>query len=830
MKLTIYTLLFLIISWATPSFAQDKTAKVSGKVIDENRQSIPLVNISIEGKPGGTSTDDHGNYAISLPSDTDITLIFSFIGYKTETVEVFMKPYQEKVINTTLYLSAKQLSDVIVEDKEVRKSTLTRIDPQSALVIPTVSGGIEALIKTMPGVSSNNELSSQYSVRGGNFDENLVYINGIEVYRPILTRSGQQEGLSIINSNLVSSILFSAGGFDAKYGDKMSSVLDIKYRKPTKFAGSADINLLGGSVHFEGVTAKEKMTYLVGFRQKSNQYLLNSLDTKGEYKPSFTDIQALLTYKINKKWNVEVLGNYARNSYKLVPENRETAFGHIKEAYQLKIYFDGQEIDRFDTWFGAVTTTFTPNDKTNLKLIGSSYQTFERENYDIQGQYWIGRLETNLGEDDFGEVVESKGVGTYLNHARNKLNATVYSLEHQGMHEKEFSIMQWGIKFQHESFEDRMREWEMIDSAGYTSPNPGDSLGYVDPGAQLYNPFILSDTIISDNVMVSNKITGYLQNNWDFYHPKNRMSLTVGARVSYWTYNQEFLVSPRAAFSYKPEWEKDILFRFATGLYYQPPFYKELRRPDGSLNPNIKAQSSIHFVLGSDYNFIAWNRTFKLTNEIYYKQMDNLIPFLVENVRIIYSGENSSRGYAMGIDTKIHGEFVPGVESWMSISVMQTNETLRDSYYNDLVTLNPETAENVWIPRPTDQRVTVNIFFQDYLPMLPNFKMNMNLGFGTGLPVYYPDSDYKTVITRTPPYRRVDIGFAYEILGPSSKKAPKGMFKHFTNIDVTFEVLNLLDIKNVVSYLWVKDNQNYIYLVPNYLTPRQLNLKLAVRF
>ena len=830
MKFSIYTLFIILTLWTIPSFAQDKTAKISGKVIDENREPIDLVNISIEGLPGGTSTDSHGNYSISLPTNTNITLLYTFIGYKTEKKTVFMKPSQKQVVNITLYHSAKQLSDVIVEDKEVRKSTLTRIDPQSALVIPTAAGGIEALVKTMPGVSSNNELSSQYSVRGGNFDENLVYINGIEVYRPILTRSGQQEGLSIINSDLVSSILFSAGGFDAKYGDKMSSVLDIKYRKPTKFAGSAHISLLGGGFHFEGVAAKKKMTYLFGFRQKSNQYLLSSLDTKGEYQPSFTDVQALLSYQINDKWKIEALGNYARNSYKLVPENRETAFGHIKEAYKLKIYFDGQEIDRFDTWFGAVTTTYTPNEKTNLKLIGSAYQSFERENYDIQGQYWIGLLETNLGEENFGEVIENKGVGTYLNHARNRLNATVYSIEHQGIHERDFSLLQWGVKLQHEDFVDRMREWEMIDSAGYSTPNPGDSLGYTDPNAQNQYPFILFDTVISNNHLSSNRLTGYVQNNWDFYHLKNKMSFTVGARFNYWSYNNQFLVSPRAAFSFKPEWKKDILFRFATGLYYQPPFYKEIRRPDGSLNPNIKAQQSIHFVAGADYNFIAWERPFKLTTELYYKHMDNLIPFIVENVRIIYSGENSSRGYAAGIDMKINGEFVPGVESWMSLSVMQTNEILRDNFYNDYFASNPDATENVWIPRPTDQRVTFNIFFQDYLPMLPSFKMNMNLGFGTGLPVYYPNTDYNTVITRTPPYKRVDIGFAYEIIGPKSKKPPKGMFKHFTRMDLTFEILNILDIKNVVSYLWVKDNQNYIYLVPNYLTPRQLNLKLAVRF
>jgi hypothetical protein len=820
-----FTFIGLFISLTT---AQN-SAKVTGKVIDENRQVLPLVNVSIAGQSGGTSTDDYGNYSINLPVNEKLMLIFSFIGFKTDSVEVLLKENQDRVINVTLFSKAKELSDVIIEDKEVRKSTLTRIDPQSALKIPTVTGGIEALVKTMPGVSSNNELSSQYSVRGGSFDENLVYLNGIEVFRPILTRSGQQEGLSVINSNLVSSILFSAGGFDAKYGDKMSSVLDIQYRKPNKFAGSAEASLLGGAFHFEGVALKKKMSYLFGFRQKSNQYLLKSLETQGEYLPSFTDIQALLSFQINKKWKIEALGNYARNSYQLIPEIRETSFGHIQEAYLLRVFFDGKEVDRFDTWFGAATATYSPNDNTQLKLIGSVYQSFERENYDIVGQYLIGRLETTLGEEDFGDVVETKGVGTYINHARNRLNANVYSIEHQGITEKERAIIQWGLKFQHEAFDDRMREWELIDSAGYSTPNPPDSLGYTDPGAQPYYLFLLNDTVFAKNSIASNRISGYLQSSWDFFHLNNTMSLTAGVRFNYWDYNNQFLISPRAAYSYKPDWEKDFLFRFAAGVYYQPPFYREIRRPTGSLNPQIKAQESYHFVLGSDYNFILWNRPFKFTTEAYYKHMNNLIPFIVENVRIIYSGENSSRGYATGIDFKINGEFVEGVESWMSLSIMQTNEILQNNFYNNYFASNPGAVDNVWIPRPTDQRVTVNIFFQDYLPMLPNFKMNMNLGFGSGLPVYYPNTDFNTVITRTPPYRRVDIGFAYEIIGPKTRD-PRGIWRHFTNMDLTFEVLNLLDIKNVVSYLWVKDNQNYIYLVPNYLTPRQLNLKLSVKF
>ncbi len=829
MKRTLYTLIAIFAMLSLNASGQDK-ARVSGKVIDENRTPLPLVNIAVDGQSGGTSTDDYGNYIIEIPANKPVKLLFSFVGYKTESMELILKPKQDQALNIMLYATAKQLSDVIVQDKEVRKTNLNRINPQTALVIPTISGGVEALVKTMPGVSSNNELSSQYSVRGGNFDENLVYINGIEVYRPILTRSGQQEGLSIINSNLVSSILFSAGGFDAKYGDKMSSVLDIKYRKPTRFGGSADISLLGGSLHLEGVAAKNKLTWLFGFRQKSNQYLLNSLDTKGEYKPSFTDLQGLVSYQLNSKWKIEVLGNYARNSYKLIPETRETVFGHVKEAYQLKIYFDGQELDRFDTWFGAVTTTYNPKDELQLKLIGSAYQSFERENFDIQGQYWLGRLETDLGNEDFGEVVESKGVGTYLNHARNRLNATVYSIEHQGILEQDFSFIQWGLKFQHEMFSDKMREWEMIDSAGYSTPVTPDSLGYIDPNAQNNLPFILFDTLFTNNKIASNRISGYVQNSWDFYHPKNKMSLTAGIRVNYWDYNQHLLWSPRVAFSYEPEWEKDILFRFATGIYYQPPFYKELRRPNGQLNPDIKAQASYHFVAGSDYNFLLWNRPFKFTSELYYKYMDHLIPFIVENVRIVYAGENSGRGYAAGLDMKINGEFVQGVESWLSVSVMQTNEILQNNFYNEYFAANPHALENVWIPRPTDQRVTVNLFFQDYLPMLPNFKMNMNLGFGSGLPVFYTNSNNETTYTRTPPYRRVDIGFAYEIVGINTKKHEKGVLRHFTGLDLSFEVLNLLDINNVVSYMWVKDMQNYVYLVPNYLTPRQFNLKLALKF
>jgi len=809
---------------------ESKTALVYGKITDENNFPVPLTNILILNNQTGVVSDENGNYQLQIPVDKLLTLQFSFIGFQTEEVKIQLKTGQQRNLNITLFQTSKQLADVVVEDKEIRKTTLTRIDPQSAQIIPGVSSGIESLIKTLPGVSSNNELSSQYSVRGGSFDENLIYVNGIEVYRPLLTRSGEQEGLSFINSDLVSSILFSAGGFEAKYGDKMASVLDIKYRRPTEFKGSVKLSLLEASFHFEDALLKNKLTYLIGFRQKTNSYLLSSLDTKGEYQPSFSDIQTLISFQPNKKWNFSFLGNYSRNNYKLIPQNRETAFGHVKEAYQLKIYFDGQEVDRFNTYFGAFTSTYNPNKNLSLKLIASAFQSLEEENYDIQGQYWIGQLETNLGEEEFGEVIETQGVGTYLNHARNKLNAKVWNLEHQGIFEHPSGLMQWGIKLQHEIIEDQLNQWIMIDSAGFSKPYPRDSLGFIDPLAQTFFPFVLNDTLFAKNNLNSNRLSAFAQNSWKFKSGENQFFLTVGGRLNYWNYNKQLLFSPRAAIAFKPDWEKDILLRFSSGFYFQSPFYKELRKPDGSLNPDIQAQSSLHFVFGSDYNFNAWGRPFKMVTELYYKHFDHLIPFIVDNVRLIYSGENSSKGYATGIDLKINGEFVEGLESWLSVSVMQTNEILRDNFYSSYFNQTETPAENIWIPRPTDQRVAVSLFFQDYMPMLPTFKLNMNLSFGTGLPVYYPDRNFQTVITRTPAYRRVDMGFAYELIGPNSKHYNNKLAKKFTNVDITLEVLNLLDIKNVVSYLWVKDNSNYVYLVPNYLTPRRINLKLAMKF
>ncbi len=817
---TIFSTLFWLIVFSAQ--AQEGSYLVSGKITDSNGEPIPLARIHCTTNDKQSVSDNFGNYTIQLPVKTKVDLVFSCVGFKDTQKRLQTKGKGSKqVLNIVLYWDKQTLGTVVVEDQEVRKTTLTRIDPHTVRSIPTVSGGIESLIKTMPGVASNNELSSQYSVRGGSFDENLVYINGIEVYRPVLMRSAQQEGLSIVNPQLVSSILFSSGGFESKYGDKMSSVLDIRYRQPTKFAGSAELSMLGGAFHLEDISRNKKWSYLLGVRHKNTQYLLNSLETKGEYKPSFTDIQALLNYKTNDKLSFSFLGNIARNVYNFTPKDRETSFGHVKEAYRFKVYFDGQEQDRFDTWFGAVSSTYKPQKNATLKLIASAFNSKERENYDIQGQYWLGKVNTSLGSENFGEITEAKGIGSYLNHARNRLDAKVYSIEHQGSIEKDFTQHDWGLRLQYQSFTDRLREWRMLDSADYILPGNNDM-----PGLNI-TPLILKDTVFANHQLHSYRTEAYWQSSREFYHPTNKMSVTLGGRLNYWDYNKQFLFSPRASFSIKPEWQSDILFRIATGLYMQPPFYKEMRRPNGSLNPNIKAQSSLHIVAGSDYNLVIWSRPFKFTTEVYYKHMQNLIPFMVENVKVVYQGENQSNGYAAGADFKINGEFVEGVESWLSVSIMQTNEILRDYFLSQQT----GTAEKeVSVPRPTDQRVRVNLFFQDYLPMLPSFKMNMNLAFGTGIPVFFPNANHHTVVKRTPPFRRVDIGFAYEVIGPRQQKLKKGILKHFTQMDVYFEVLNLLDISNVISYLWVKDNQNMVYLIPNTLTPRQFNVKVAVKF
>jgi hypothetical protein len=673
-----------------------------------------------------------------------------------------------------------------------------------------------------------------------------VYVNDVEIYRPFLTRSGQQEGLSFVNSDLAENVLFSSGGFDAKYGDKMSSVLDITYRKPQKFGGSLNLSLLGISGHLEGSAAKGRFTYLVGARQKSNQYFLNQLETQGQYKPSFTDVQACLTYMISEKVEVSFLGNYARNKYQVIPESRETEFGTIQESYRLKIYFEGQELDRISTYFGALTTTWSPTDHLKLKFITSAFRTSESEAFDINGQYWIGKLENDYGKDNFGEITEVLGVGTHFSHARNELDATVYTLEHKGAYSRKKNFWQWGVKYQGEMIYDRLKEWTMIDSSGYTLVRPADSVGYTHPGVQPWNPLELQDVVRTDIDLFTHRFSGFLQDTWTWYVDSARLTFSAGVRGSWWTYNKQLVISPRVTATYKPHWKQDIVFRLSAGVYNQPPFYKELRGFDGVLNPELRAQQSYHFVFGTDWNFMAWNRPFKFMSEVYYKYLDDLIPYEIDNVRLRYFATNNAKGYAAGIDMKIHGEFVRDIESWLGISLMQTREDIKDDYYYDYYNAGGEkiifgyTADQVvvdsvkvepgYIPRPTDQLLSVNLFFQDYLPRFPTYKMHLNFLYSTGLAFGPPDHERYQDTLRAPAYFRVDIGFSKLLIGESSVFKKKNPLRHLRSVWISAEVFNLLGRLNTVSYLWVKDVNNRQYAVPNELTRRMFNVKLHVKF
>jgi hypothetical protein len=812
----IYILFFTLISVSI--YGQT----LSGIIIDNDKELLAGTHIIIKGENTGVTSDNNGKYFLNLKANRSVVIEVSFIGYATKVIRIpMLKKGQTYTLDIQLFPEGKLINDVIVRDKKSRKQALSKIKTQHVSIIPNSVGGIEAILKTHAGVSSANDLSSQYSVRGGNFDENMVYVNGIEVYRPFLIHSGQQEGLTFVNSDMVDNILFSAGGFEAKYGDKMSSVLDITYRTPKENKASINMSLLGGSAHLEGVTFNNKFSYIVGFRNKSNQYLLNAMDTKAEYKPNFSDLQTYLKYQIKDNWTISFLANVSKNRYRMVPATRDTEFGNLNEALKLRIFFEGQESDKYNTYFGAFNTSFSPNLKTKINLTTSAFKTIESESFDILGEYWLYQLDNNLGSDDFGDIKFDRGVGKFINHARNNLEAIVINTSANGHYiSNENTKWEWGFRIQKEDIEDHIKEWTLIDSAGFTLPHPNDNIGGISDSNQTVG---MTSYLKSDLTLSSLRKSGYLQINKE----AGNFTINAGSRFSTWSFNKEQLFSPRVNIAYIPLWEKDFVFRAATGIYYQSPFYKELRKLDGTLNLNIESQKSTHFVVGSDYLFYSWGRPFKLVTEVYYKKLENLIPYKVDNVRIQYLAENNSNGYATGIDLKINGEFVPGVESWASISVMQTMEDIEDDFYIDSESL--ETIYPGFIPRPTDQRVNFSMFFQDYIPNNPNYKMHLSMMYGTGLPFGPPNAQkYQDVLTM-PDYRRVDIGFS-AVIKAENKKSKIKFLNKLNSMWVSAEVFNLLDIDNTVSYLWVSDVSGRQYAVPNYLTPRQLNFKLIVSF
>lgn len=794
--------IFLLFLSPLLALLSDGQVKIHGKITDSEGKPVEFATVRIAGTVLGTTSGLEGDYSLSCPANDTIRIHFSCIGFREET-RTLIDAKGDVTLNMRLQLSTEMLRQVEVTELKKQTGSVGTIDASELRKSPDVQGGsVESLITTMAGVTGSNEMSAQYSVRGGSYDENSVYINGIEVYRPLLVTSGQQEGLSIINPDLVGAIGFSTGGFPAEYGDKMSSVLDITYRQPQSFEGSLSASLMGGSLSIG--QASGKFSQLHGLRYKRNSSLLSSMDTKGEYDPTFFDYQTSLTWQFSKKFKVSFLGNIGLNQYKFTPQNRTTTFGTTADAKKFTVYFDGHEKDRFDTYFGALSLDYRVNRGTNLQLLASGYLTDELVAYDISGEYWLDQAGTS---DVGGEL----GVGRYHEHARNRLKASVLSLALKGQTAiNPRHTLTYGIGLQSEKIMDRSREWELRDSAGFSLPATGTEL------RMIYN-------LASRHDLNSTRFSAFAQDAWKFNTSAGFVTVNAGLRMSYWSFNKELLLSPRLNIGFIPEKSPSWAIRFATGLYYQSPFYKEYRLPvtDGKgnqtieLNSDIKSQRSFHLIAGTDYTFRALNRPFKLSGEIYYKALSNLVPYEIDNLKIVYSGLNESSGYAAGIDMKLFGQFVPGSDSWISFSLMKTSEDLH----------------GVKVPRPTDRRYSFGMFFTDYFPKFPRLKFALRGIFMDGLPSTSPRSSRDKGYFRMPAYKRVDIGLSYALLSELKEgESRAGFGRHLKSIWLGLDVFNLFDISNVSSYYWVTDVNEIQYAVPNYLTRRQINVRLTIDF
>lgn len=790
-KHTIAVLTLMLVATLTAS-AQSFT--LTGRVVDEEQNPIELATVSCLEQGKVAMTNLKGEFSITLASADSVVVKFSMIGYNARK-RLFRNPRGEQRIEIVLP-SMAALGEIVVTEKRRQTTGTERLDIKDMKGLATASGNaVEALIQQQAGVSTHNELSSQYNVRGGSFDENSVYINNVEVYRPLLIRSGQQEGLSVINPDMVESIGFSTGGFEAKYGDKMSSALDIMYKQPKKFEANISASLLGASAYVGVGTKKFSMSH--GIRYKTNRYLLGSLETNGEYKPNFLDYQTYICFRPNQRWSIDFIGNISDNHYNFVPTDRETSFGTMEDVKSFRVYFDGQEKDVFRTLFGALTISRQFGANTKLSLIASAFRTKEQETYDIQGQYWLDDTETS----------ENLGVGTYMEHARNYLTANVESFKLMLNHKTKRHTIEGGLTYKIEHVEENSREYEMRDSSGYSIPHTGDRLDLI-------------YTLNSRNTLNSHRIEGYIQDTYKFTSGEENSTfytLNYGIRFSNWSFNSETIVSPRASLAIIPAFNNNMTFRLATGLYYQAPFFKELRdttKVNGvtvvTLNNRIKSQRSLHFVAAFDYRFKIKERPYKFTAEAYYKALSNIIPYNVNNVKVTYYGENMGSGYAAGLDLKLYGEFVPGTDSWVTFSLMSTKQKINGKQ----------------VPMPTDQRYAINLHFTDYFPGTERWKMTLSLAFADGLPFGAPHKGLEYQNFRAPAYKRVDVGLSYRAYDNDDRK------KHsiFKNIWLGVDCLNLFGISNVNSYYWVTDVTNQQYAVPNYLTGRQINGKVIFEF
>lgn len=811
-------ILFLLIGFSV--FAQ--SARIQGVVLDENNK--PVENVNITFSSGSTSSDRNGYYMLNVPANQEITILFTHITLKQASQKINLSPNENFEFNPVLKANAEQLNAVVINTKNRKRSQgLENIDPAVIRKNPSANPGVESILKTFAGVSSNNELSTQYSVRGGNYDENLVYVNEIEVYRPFLIRSGQQEGLSFTNTDMVQNVDFSAGGFQAKYGDKLSSVLDITYRIPTKFGIAAEASFLGGSVAVEAVSPNQKWTNITGVRYRDNSLLVNSQETESNFRPRFADVQTYFTYTPSTKWQWSFLGNISQNKYNYQPLTRQTNFGTIDDPIALLVAYEGEEKDEYNTFFGAFKSVFQASENFTLKFIGSAYHTTEQEYFDIFAQYRLGEVDTNLGSDNFSGIDFSEGIGSQLNHARNDLDALIVNAEIKGIHQKEKNTIEWGFKYTREDIRDRIVEWEVIDSAGF-SLNPPKVLPRND---QPYNPYV-GPLVPYQNTRATNfvkidRLSGYLQWSRKDEIGEHEIWYNAGIRAHNWQVSGDGLraksqitFSPRASIAIKPNWESDMVFRISGGLYHQPPFYRELRDMEGAVNTGVKAQQSFHIVLSNDYSFKMWDRPFKLVSEAYYKSLTDVNPYTLENVRIRYAANNDAKAFAQGLDLRLNGEFVPGTESWLSFGYMKTEENINDKGY---------------IARPTDQRLKFGVLFQDYMPNMPSLKLYLNLVYNTGLPGGSPSyADPYAYQLRLRDYRRADVGFSYVLTENNTNRPDGHWLKGFKDLSIGFEIFNLFDNQNAITNTWVRDvYTKKQYGVPNYLTTRVFNLKLSMR-
>ena len=812
----------LLIFFLLPTLLwSQKSSIIKGFVKDSDNNSIE--NVSVKFGSTGTTTNSSGFYQIRIPLNTNISLEFSHVGFKSLTKEFFTKKRNIIRFSPVLILENEVLEEVVIKNETKDAQGVTTFKAKDIERIPGANSGIETLLMTMPGVSNNNELSTQYNVRGGNFDENLVYVNGIEIYRPFLVRSGQQEGLSFVNSTMVQNINFSAGGFQAKYGDKLSSVLDITYRKPTEFSATVKASLLGSSITVEDVFLDNALTAIVGVRYRDNSLFVNSKQIETNFKPRFTDVQTFLTYKKNEKLSLNFLGNFSLNTYDYQPVTRRTRFGTVSDPLELIVFYDGQEKDTYLTAFGALSANYQVNDNLELTSTLSAFNTQEEEYFDIAASYNLGEVDSNIGSETFGDVTFSEGIGSQLNHSRNDLDALITNVQVKGTYKKNESQIDFGIKYQIEDIKDRIREWEIIDSVGF-SVRPL-NLGFIND--QPYNPYSGPiepfQNIRAENKLSIKRLSGFFQYSKKGFIGDHKVWWNLGVRGHLWSVNanqnnstSQFILSPRAQFAIKPNWDKDMLFRVSGGVYAQPPFYKELRNFKGEIIPNIKAQKSIHMVLGNDYSFTMWDRPFKLTTELYFKNLSNINPYSVDNVRIRYQANNNAKGYATGIDVRLNGEFVPGNESWVSLGILKTEENINNRGY---------------IARPSDQRFKLGILFQDYVPNLPDLKAYLNLVYNSGVPGGAPSyADPYNFQNRLRDYRRADLGVLY-IFTDAKKRFSSGFLSKFKEFTAGLELFNMFDIQNSITNTWVRDaatkNQ---FGVPNYLSGRILNLRIGMKF